>query len=201
MRTALYVIFGYLSGSVLYARVSARLLHTEEALSRAEDQNPGAFNAFALGGFWCGVMTLLGDLAKGFIPVFFYCRRPFPPAWPLALVLAAPVVGHVLPVFFHFHGGKGIATSFGVLMGLFPELRPVMALAAVFILFAAVIRVTPNFACTIVTYLVTTAVMWLLPVLPGVQMGFTIIAAVICMRLHASREARVKARVKWLWTL
>ena len=60
---------------------------------------------------------------------------------------------------------------------------------------------TPNFACTIVTYLVTTAVMWLLPVLPGVQMGFTIIAAVIFMRLHASREARVKARVKWLWTL
>ena len=201
MRTALYVLFGYLSGSVLYARVSARLLHTEEALSRAEDQNPGAFNAFALGGFWCGVMTLLGDLAKGFLPVFFYCQRPFPPACPLALVLAAPVVGHVLPVFFHFHGGKGIATSFGVLMGLFPELRPVMALAAVFILFAAVIRVTPNFACTIVTYLVTTAVMWLLPVLPGMRMGFTIIAAVICMRLHVSREARVKARVKWLWTL
>ena len=201
MRTALYVLFGYLSGSVLYARVSARLLHREDALSRAEDQNPGAFNAFALGGFRCGVMTLLGDLVKGFLPVFFYCQRPFSPAWPLALVLAAPVVGHVLPVFFHFHGGKGIATSFGVLMGLFPELRPVMALAAVFILFAAVIRVTPNFACTIVTYLVTTAVMWLLPVLPGMRMGFTIIAAVICMRLHVSRETRVKARVKWLWTL
>ena len=47
---------------------------------------------------------------------------------------------------------------------------------------------------------VATAVMWLLPVLPGVQMGFTIIAAVICMRLHVSREAREKARVKWLWT-
>ena len=200
MRTALYVLFGYLSGSVLYARVSARLLHIEEALSRAEDQNPGTFNAFALGGFRCGVMTLLGDLVKGFLPVFFYCQRPFSPAWPLALVLAAPVVGHVLPVFFHFHGGKGIATSFGVLMGLFPELRPVMALAAVFILFAAVIRVTPNFACTMVTYLVTTAVMWMLPVPPGVHLGFTIIAAVICMRLHVSREAREKARVKWLWT-
>ena len=200
MRTALYVLFGYLSGSVLYARVSARLLHREDALSRAEDQNPGAFNAFALGGFRCGVMTLLGDLVKGFLPVFFYCQRPFSPAWPLALVLAAPVVGHVLPVFFHFHGGKGIATSFGVLMGLFPELRPVMALAAVFILFAAVIRVTPNFACTMVTYLVTTAVMWMLPVPPGVHLGFTIIAAVICMRLHVSREAREKARVKWLWT-
>ena len=145
-------------------------------------------------------MTLLGDLVKGFLPVFFYCQRPFSPAWPLALVLAAPVVGHVLPVFFHFHGGKGIATSFGVLMGLFPELRPVMALAAVFILFAAVIRVTPNFACTMVTYLVTTAVMWMLPVPPGVHLGFTIIAAVICMRLHVSREAREKARVKWLWT-
>ena len=200
MRTALYVLFGYLSGSVLYARVSARLLRREEALSRAEDQNPGTFNAFALGGFRCGVMTLLGDLVKGFLPVFFYCQRPFSPAWPLALVLAVPVVGHVLPVFFHFHGGKGIATSFGVLMGLFPELRPVMALAAVFILFAAVIRVTPNFACTMVTYLVTTAVMWMLPVPPGVHLGFTIIAAVICMRLHVSREAREKARVKWLWT-
>ena len=64
-RYILYVIAGYLSGSVLYARVMCHLFGGEAALPDCKDGNPGASNAFACGGFACGALTLTGDLLKG----------------------------------------------------------------------------------------------------------------------------------------
>ena len=71
MRDLLYLLFGYLSGCVLYAEVFSRVLHKEIA-SAAKDKNPGAANAFVHGGFWCGVLTLAGDMLKGMVPVALY---------------------------------------------------------------------------------------------------------------------------------
>ena len=68
----LYILLGYLSGSVLYARIAAKVFHKPQLLQCSPDQNPGAANAFQYGGFWCGVFTLSGDLLKGFLPVFLY---------------------------------------------------------------------------------------------------------------------------------
>ena len=53
VRDLLYLLFGYLSGCVLYAEVFSRVFHKEIA-SAAKDKNPGAANAFVHGGFWCG---------------------------------------------------------------------------------------------------------------------------------------------------
>lgn len=61
-RAIFYTIIGYLSGSVLFARVAERLFHRKGAIEESPDQNPGAFNAFRYGGFWCGLLTLCGDL-------------------------------------------------------------------------------------------------------------------------------------------
>ena len=54
MRTALFSLLGYLSGSVLYARVFARVFRKEEMIEKSKDKNPGTANAFLYGGFWCG---------------------------------------------------------------------------------------------------------------------------------------------------
>lgn len=90
------------------------------------DKNPGTFNAYQYGGFLCGTLTLCGDLLKGFLPVFLYHGGSVSAADAgLAFVMAAPVYGHVLPVFHKLQGGKGIAVSFGCLLGLLPEARPV----------------------------------------------------------------------------
>lgn len=88
------------------------------------------------GGFLCGTLTLLGDLAKGFLPVFCCVwttsRLGIYMTAGLALVMTAPVIGHAFPVYHRFQGGKGIAVSFGSLLGLFPDLRPALVLAAFF---------------------------------------------------------------------
>ena len=57
-RYLMYVIAGYLSGSVLYARVFLQLFGKADEYRKSKDENPGTANAFAYGGFACGVLTL-----------------------------------------------------------------------------------------------------------------------------------------------
>lgn len=69
-----FIIIGYLSGSILFAPLFGKLLRGRDVLTESSDGNPGAANAFKYGGFWCGVLTLCGDMAKGFLPMHFYLR-------------------------------------------------------------------------------------------------------------------------------
>ncbi len=200
-RAIRYIIFAYISGSILYANVFAHLLGKKtELLQCSEDGNPGTANAFKYCGFWCGVLTLAGDLAKGFFPVYLYLHdAAVRDSWALPLVIAAPVVGHAFPIFHRFFGGKGIAATFGVLLGLYPYGTPVLLLAAAFILLSTVLRVDPTFYRTITAYLLALAYMAFIRVEPQVWAGFAIVTGVVCLRMHMSKEVREKPEVKLLW--
>ena len=65
-----FVIMGYLMGSILFAPFFGYLFKKRDIISETRDQNPGAANAFMQGGMMCGIMTLIGDIGKGFLPVF-----------------------------------------------------------------------------------------------------------------------------------
>ena len=122
----IYALIGYLSGSVLYAEVFCRIFGRKNAIEQSRDANPGTANAFLYGGFWCGICTLIFDMAKGFVPVYAYVHMTqmnLAESNGLALVLAAPVAGHIFPVWHHFKGGKGIAATSGVALSLllFPK--------------------------------------------------------------------------------
>lgn len=203
MRDAVkFIVIGYLSGSILFARICAKLLDKPCILNESKDGNPGTVNAFKYGGFLCGQITLIGDLAKGFMPVFAYskCGGGFTGiSIVTALVLAAPVVGHIFPVFFRFQGGKGIAVTFGCLLGAYPELTPLLVFALLFVLFSVVFRITPHFARTIVTYTATLLIIIFLHCTQGIIAGFGIISATVILRLHMSNEVREKPEVKLLW--
>lgn len=94
VRALLFILLGYLSGSVLYAKIWGKLLCGTDITQGSTDGNPGTANAFIQGGFWCGVLTLLCELLKGILPVYFYMWGMEPQAlsdgW-MALVIAAPV--------------------------------------------------------------------------------------------------------------
>ena len=201
LRGICYIAVGYLSGSVLFAVLTGTLFGKRELLQNSTDKNPGTVNAFQYCGFWCGIFTLAGDLAKGFLPVYLYLRTAAPAQrWALPLVMAAPVVGHILPIFHHFRGGKGIATTFGVLLGLYPYDMPLALFAAVFVLLSVVLRVDPTFYRTMLAYLLTLAAMVIVNAVKPVLMGFALITAAVCLRLHRSEEEREKLEVKLLWT-
>lgn len=200
MRTIVYVVAGYLSGSVLYAQLFSRLLHKPDPVSCSPDHNPGTANAFHYGGFWCGVLTLMCDLLKGFVPVFAFFHGPRPTPYACALVLAAPVVGHAFPLFARFRGGKGIAVTFGCLLGLMPVWQPSAILAMYFILFSVVLSISPHFYRTGAAYLCALAHLLLTGRFFPAGLGFVLITAVVLLQLHRSQEQRQQLQVKLGWT-
>ncbi len=198
--TIVFAALAYLSGSVLYANVFGTIFGKKELYQNSADKNPGTANAYIYGGFLCGTLTLICDLLKGFLPVFMYLRFvPEQEEWGLALVLAAPVIGHIFPLFSKFHGGKGIAATFGSLLGLCPYFKPVLIFAAVFVFLSTVLRINPHFYRTLFAYIFTAA-LFFCGVSPAVKAGFIIITAAVCVRLCFSREEKENPEVKLLWT-
>lgn len=202
-RDILYILCGYLCGSVLFARIFGHLISGKDITAESDDKNPGTSNAFKYGGFLCGVLTLVCDLAKGLIPVHMYIRGEKDGDFGLALafVIAAPVIGHILPVFFKFKGGKAIAVFFGVLLGLFPVfMMPGLILAATFIFFSVVIRISPHYYRTIAAYGAAVVGVILFGAAPlSVTVGFLISAVSITLKLLRSTEEKEALEVKIAW--
>lgn len=198
-RTLLFTGLGYLSGSLLFARYFGRLCCKRDVTAESCDKNPGTFNAFRYGGFLCGTLTLCGDLLKGFLPVFLYRCGSTGADIGLAFVLAAPVYGHILPVFHRFCGGKGIAVSFGCLLGLLPNVRPLLVLAFTFLFFSLVVRIRPNYHRTVVTYLVSVLGMMLFVQESAVSLGFSLVAALVICKFLCSPERKEACEVGMLW--
>ena len=199
MRRALFfTAFGYLTGSILFARLLAALTG-KEIIAQSKDENPGTANAFQYGGFLCGMGTLLGDLCKGFLPVWLFLLEPeAAPPLALSLVTAAPVLGHAFPVFYGFRGGKGIAVTFGCLLGLLPVWPPFAIFVGAFLFFSLVVRITPHFQRTIAAYLVALLCLALTRQTQGITLGFCLIACIVCLRMHLSKEPREAMQIQLL---
>lgn len=105
----------YLIGSVCSAIVVCRLMGLPDPRDQGSG-NPGATNVMRFGGKKAAIITLLGDLLKGLIPVYAG-KLLAAPMELLAVIGLAAFIGHLYPVFFGFKGGKGVATSVGVLLG------------------------------------------------------------------------------------
>ena len=80
-------------------------------------KNPGATNVMRLGGKSYGIVVLLADVLKGFLPVLFAKVMGAGPFIQSLTALFA-VVGHMFPVFYDFKGGKGVATAIGACLAL-----------------------------------------------------------------------------------
>ena len=197
-RDLCFILLGYLAGGVLFARIWGRVVAKKDITRDAPDQNPGTANAFINGGILCGLLTLVCDLLKGFVPVFLYLRTGSGPA--LGFVMAAPVLGHVFPVFSHFRGGKGIATTFGCLLALLPTVRPLADMVLFFLFFSLILRMSPNYYRTIAAYVCTEVALLLFAHNTAIITGFSLICLGIGFRMFTSREEKNDLEVKLLWT-
>ncbi|SDH89942.1 glycerol-3-phosphate acyltransferase PlsY [Pseudomonas flavescens] len=114
----LLAILAYLLGSLSFAILLSRM--TGLADPRASGSgNPGATNMLRVAGKRLAILTLIGDLFKGLLPVVLADHLGFGLQQQAWLGLAA-VVGHLYPIYFRFRGGKGVATAAGMLLGLYP---------------------------------------------------------------------------------
>lgn len=151
-------LIAYLFGSVSSAIVVARFLGLPDPRT-VGSRNPGATNILRYGGKRAAAATLLGDVLKGVLPVLL-ARALTDEIWVLAATAFAAFLGHLYPVFFGFHGGKGVATALGVWLALDPWVA--LALAATWLVTAAVFRYS-SLAALAASALAPLYVAWLLP--------------------------------------
>lgn len=112
----LLIPVAYLIGSVSSAIIVCRLMGLDDPRKHGSG-NPGATNVMRIGGKKAAAITLLGDALKGLIPVLI-AKGLGVDSLLLALVVFAAFLGHLYPVFFGFKGGKGVATTFGLTLGV-----------------------------------------------------------------------------------
>lgn len=123
MKFAILIVGAYLLGSVPFGQIIAKI-HGKD-LRTIGSGNIGATNlSRALGKKW-GYFCFFLDVAKGLVPMLAAIRifSTPPTTGELAAALAvglAAILGHIFPVYLKFKGGKGVATSFGVALGLWP---------------------------------------------------------------------------------
>ena len=119
MTLLLTTLAAYLIGSVSFAVIVSRVFSLPDPRSYGSG-NPGATNVLRSGRKSAAALTLLGDVAKGWLAVFL--ARSFADAGAVeaaeAAAAVAVVLGHTYPVFHRFQGGKGVATVLGALTGI-----------------------------------------------------------------------------------
>lgn len=123
MKFVILIITAYLLGSIPFGLIIAKA-HGKNLRSIGSG-NIGATNlSRALGRRWAYFCFFL-DVAKGFLPTLIAAGLISSPPFVTELFLAlaagcAAVLGHIFPLYVKFRGGKGVATSFGVALGLWP---------------------------------------------------------------------------------
>jgi glycerol-3-phosphate acyltransferase PlsY len=124
------IVLSYLLGSIPSGYIVGTLAGVD--VRSAGSGNIGATNVARTVGKRLGVLTLLADTAKGYVPVLLALRIGLGPA-ATAVVAIAAVLGHLYPLFLRFQGGKGVATAFGALLATAPAaaliLVPVFGIA------------------------------------------------------------------------
>jgi glycerol-3-phosphate acyltransferase PlsY len=150
----LLIPLAYLMGSVSSAVIISRIMGLPDPREEGS-KNPGATNVLRLGGKKAAILTLVGDMAKGLIPVVIalVLAAPFDV---VALVGLAAFLGHLYPVFFGFKGGKGVATALGVLAGFSWQIG--LSLVATWLLTAWISRISSLSA--LVTALLAPLYVW-----------------------------------------
>jgi glycerol-3-phosphate acyltransferase PlsY len=136
MIETLLIIGAYLVGSIPTGVIVGRMRGFDPRA--VGSGNIGATNMARAGGTSAALITFVGDLLKGAIPVIVARAAGFPPA-AIAWTGLAAFIGAICSVFLRFHGGKGIAAALGIWLAI----SPVMILfpLAVFVVLVAISRI------------------------------------------------------------
>jgi acyl phosphate:glycerol-3-phosphate acyltransferase len=112
------IVLSYLLGAVPFGLLFSKLFSDVDVRTIGSG-NIGATNVLRAAGKNAAILTLLADGLKGLIPVLVV-NRIFGNDAATALSGAAAVLGHVFPIYLRFKGGKGVATSYGVVLAVAP---------------------------------------------------------------------------------
>jgi len=127
---------GYLMGSIPFGIVVSKCLGAPDPRT-VGSRNIGFTNVLRVSGKKAGILTLLGDMGKGWLVGWLAAYLIEPEAWMLGVALS-PILGHLFSIYLGFQGGKGVATAIGAVGGVAPSVG--LGLILIWLLTAALWR-------------------------------------------------------------
>ncbi|HET7266467.1 MAG TPA: glycerol-3-phosphate 1-O-acyltransferase PlsY [bacterium] len=180
------IVLGYFIGALPTGLVLVRVLRGED-IRKYGSGNIGTVNVLRVAGPAVAAAVLLVDVLKGLVPVLLALRAGVAP-WAVVAAGLAAIAGHNWSPFLGFRGGKGIATSFGVLAALS---LPAAFLAAVVWLVAVAITRFASLGSLLAVVSVPVA-LWRFRT-PPEYVAFGLIASLFAIYRHRSNIQRLVA--------
>jgi acyl phosphate:glycerol-3-phosphate acyltransferase len=179
----LLIVLGYLLGSVPVGFILGSRSGID--VRKSGSGNVGATNVARVVGKRQGTLTLIADVAKGFLPVLLAMQLGASLAATI-LVGTAAFLGHLFPIFLKFKGGKGVATALGVFLALAPMATLVLvALFGVAVLTSRIVSLS-----SILTALAAPIIFWLFAY-PPLVVGMAAFIALAITSRHQSNIRRM----------
>jgi glycerol-3-phosphate acyltransferase PlsY len=175
---------GYLLGSVPFGIVVSKCVGAPDPRT-VGSRNIGFTNVLRVSGKRAGLLTLLGDMGKGWLVGWLAANVIEPEVWVLG-VAVSPILGHLFSIFLGFRGGKGVATAIGAVGGVAPLVG--LSLIVIWLLTAALWRYSSGAA------LAAFCSLPILAVLAAKSMAFVVFTGVVsCLILsrHTGNVARL----------
>lgn len=118
---------GYLLGAVPFGVVISKAMGLPDP-RMVGSKNVGFTNVLRVSGKKAGILTLIGDMGKGWV-MGFAATHLLQDEWAVLVIALAPFLGHLFSPFLGFKGGKGVATALGSVLGVAPLIGLVLLLA------------------------------------------------------------------------
>jgi glycerol-3-phosphate acyltransferase PlsY len=180
MTELLCALGGYLAGSIPFAILVSRVMALPDPRTYGS-KNIGATNVLRSGNRLAALVTMLGDIFKGWLAVMAV-RLLGLPVELVALTGFAAFLGHLFPVWLRFKGGKGVATAAGVLVAF--DWRLGLAVIATWLTIAVVTRYSSLAA--VVTALFAPVACWLILGTGPVLWAVIAMSVLLVARHHAN---------------
>lgn len=189
--TILMIILAYLGGSLSSAVLVSRITGLPDPRDHGS-HNPGATNVLRLGGRMAALIVLLLDVLKGMAPVYLAWYLQIKPVY-LGFIGVTACLGHMYPLFFHFRGGKGVATALGTMLPIGFAMG-----GAVITTWLLVLLVSGySSLASIVTVLLTPLFTYLLK--PEYTLPVSLLSCLILIRHHENITRLLKGEESRLW--
>ncbi len=185
------IMLAYLGGSISSAVLVSRCYGLPDPREHGS-HNPGTTNVLRLGGRSAAVLVLLCDMSKGTAPVYLAWYLGVTPFF-LGLIGIAACLGHMYPLFFHFQGGKGVATALGAMLPIGLDMGAMMLSTWVIVL---LLSGYSSLAALIAALLAPLYTYWLKP---EFTMPVAMLCALIVYRHHENILRLLNGQEDKIW--